>query len=348
MGKPDAHDYPTLQQISGLEETRMNSGHGPAFKVHSFYQLKNLDAKQFTGIKKPKLNFSTLNEGTLKTEPSPKDSEKISWKSVKENLEQVSKLTGKERLDLFHELAKGLKANPEKISEFIDWVQANLNDPQKASMAIGLLATVGTSETQQALIKLYQTFVNTGGQDQLAHMVLNSLTVTEAKLSPETRSFLNSILASHDNPSMTINAAYAVGTAIQKDHDSVQNMSDIKKLTELTEQTSATNEKLVYLDAIGNSGSAAFIPVISANIVSTEPIVREKAVFAMRFMSDERVPGLFEQAMNDTDVNVQIAVVKAIRYQQDPHHYSSLLMSCASKAKDKELKNLCSQAMANL
>ena len=348
LGTLDANAFPILEQVSGLEDTQMNSGHGPEFKIHTFYLLKNLNPNQTTGIKKPKLEFSTLNSTTIKTVPTLIETGKISWKMVREKLDQIGKLTGKERLDLFHELVKGLKANPERLSDFMEWAHANMSDPQKASMIIGLLASVGTSETQQNLVKLYQTFVATPGQDHLAHMVLNSLTMTEAKLSPETRSFLNSVLSSHDNPSMAINAAYAVGTAIQKESDYSKNINDIKKLTELTEQTSAVNDKLIYLDAIGNSGSSAFIPVLSASIVSNEPIVREKAVFAMRFINDERVPAMFEQSMNDTDVNVQIAVVKAIRYQQNPQAYTSLLVNCASKAKDKELKNLCSQPITSL
>lgn len=219
---------------------------------------------------------------------------------------------------------------------------------QPASERIQKKIKTGWVESQETILRLYTQFINIPGQDHAARTVLTALAESKEKLTASTRQFLSRILTSQDNPAMVIHAASVVGIAMNLEPESEQNSHDIKILSHLARTTSAMSEKVAYLNAMGNSGNTGFIPVLKDLLVSFEPMVREKAAYAMRHMDDPRVKALFEQAMKDPDLNVRIAAVKAIRFQPDPEEYSSLLMSCARSANDRELKNLCSQAMAKL
>ena len=324
-----------LEEASGLEDAQMEN----ELKTHSVYLLKRLSAAEVKslGLKKNPIDSSTpLFAGSLKTNPNKLVAQKTSWDVLEKKLNTMSKLSAKERLGKFHELVKEMKSNPEKLPNFMEWMKAGMADQQKTSMGVGILATVGSAETQHELVQLFDQSKN--NSPETAHLILNSLATSGNKLASEAATMLNSILENPKaNPELTANAAYALGAS-----------GDIKKITELANQATSNSEKVVYIDALGNSGSVDALPYLLESAQSADPQIREKAVFALRFVNDQRVNSLFEQSMNDSSMGVRYSVVKAVPFQANPHEYETLLKNCSMQASDKNLKSLCTQALASL
>ena len=329
----EIHLGANLLEASGVEDAQMGE-----LKTHGIYILKLVNDQELASlkIKKSTLNLNTsLSDHAMATKPNQIVKEKVSWEEVSKKLNTLSQLNGKARLNLFHDLVKAMKANPEKLQELMEWVRAGMNDKAKASLAIGLLASVGSVESQHELVQLYEQAKNNSPEN--AHLILNSFATSGSKVSPEGIAMMNSALDHRDeNPELAANAAYALGAA-----------GDVKKITELAEKATSKDEKIIYIDAIGNSGSVDSLPFLLESAKSSDALIREKAIFALRFVNDERVKTVFEQSMTDVSMSVRYAVVKAIVFQANPNEYSSLLKNC-STSMDKYLRSLCSQALVNL
>jgi hypothetical protein len=331
------HEYRVgeqLEEVSGFEDTQM----GKEIKTSGVYQLKRLvvgDVMKL-GIKKPKLDLKTpLMIATLKTNPSEIIEKNAPWEELEKKLSLLPTLTGKARLGLFHELVKEMKKNPKNLDAFMAWMKAGLDEPQKVSMGIGILAAVGNEKAQHELVQLYEQ--RSKESPETAHLILNSFASKTMKPSAEVIGMLNSILDHRkENPDLAANAAYALGA-----------VGDVKKINELAEQASDKNEKIIYIDAMGNSGSSESLPFLLESVKSSDPQIREKAIFAMRFVNDERVKPIFEQSMNDASMSVRYAVVKAVPFQSNPRDYEVLLMNCANQSGEQQLKSLCSDALVS-
>ena len=319
-----------LDEASGLEDAQM----GNELKIQSVYLLKRVQGSK---IKKISLNLAVpLFAGTIKTNPNQVGTEKLDWTTIQKKLELLGGLSGKARMGVFHELVNGVKYHPEQLQNFMEWMHSDLNDHQKVSMGVGVLASVGSSAAQHELLRLYEQTKN--NSVETAHLILNSFATSGNKLTPEVTKMLNSVLENpRENPDLTANAAYALGAS-----------GDVKKITELASQAATVSEKIVYIDAMGNSGSLDTLPYLLESVQSSDPQVREKAIFALRFVNDQRVNSVFEQSMSDPSMGVRYSVVKALSFQANPHDYESLLKNCSIQAPDKNLKTLCSQTLAGL
>jgi hypothetical protein len=343
-----AADQKTPVAFSGIEETAMKSGKEAVLISHSEYQIQKIKfaANDLKLIPAQKLN-EKLKDATLQLSASANPYTHVAWSSVRPQLDSVSNLPASERLKVFHALVHALKTNPDELEDLTDFIRQNASNPVKANLAIGAMATAGTPDAQKALIELYQEWAQAGNHLDLQHAILGAFTTSDAPATPDTRTFLNSLVAttaSNDTEvGISEDAAFALGSSMQKESDPAAE----KKLSDYYSAAATDAQKMASLDAMGNSGDANFIPVLEQNLNSSDAALREKAVFSARYIQDPRVSSIFAQAMSDSDVRVSEAAVQAIPYQADAKSYSSLLQKCSGSS-NSQLSKLCTQTLSNL
>lgn len=328
------HVKDRLEEASGFEDTQM----GNEIKTSGVYQLKKMKASEVLqlGIKRALPDpAAPLVASSLKTNPNQVITKKATWEELEKKLALLGSLTGRARLALFHELVKEMKKDPGHLQAFMNWMKAGMNDRGKVSMGIGILATVADEKSQHELVQLYREVKS--DSPETAHLILNAFASKSMKPTPEAIGMLNGILDQRkENPELAANAAYALGAS-----------GEVKKITELAEQATAKSEKIIYIDAMGNSGSNEVLPYLLESVKSADPQIREKAIFALRFVNDGRVKSVFEQSMNDVSPGVRHSVVRAVPFQPNPRDYEAMLQNCANRSSEAQLKNLCSETLAS-
>lgn len=323
----EIHLKSELEEASGLEETQ--KGELTTFGVYQLKRLNDNTVKSFS------IQNLSMKPDSLTTNPNQVAKTKTSWVMLESKLNELFQLKGQEKMNAFHDVLTMLKNNPELLKEFMKWAKVEPVDPLKTRLAIGLLSSLGTNESQHELVTMYQEDKNQSREK--SHLILNSFATSGSKLSTEAVGLLNAVLDQRkETPELAANAAYALGAA-----------GDVKKITELAKKSSSTPEKVIYIDAIGNSGSLDSLPFLLESTKSSDPLIREKAIFALRFVNDPRVKTVFEQSINDPQVSVRYSVVKAVPYQAAPHEYDSMLKNCTNQSTEQNLRKLCSQTLAN-
>lgn len=319
----------------GREETQLGATKDSLFTVSEYTLRKKgheetaLDHAQDSTIWK---------ESKLELDSSENIFARVDWKEIETALPLTGTLRGPERLQFFRKTVKALKTDPSKTKALRDWISRHRGNAKMASFGIGALATHGTPEAQKELLDLFSEFGKTRQTKSLQHTILGSFTTTEAKLIPETRTFLSELAGQKETDlDLAMNATLAMGSAMKKEPTA----ADEQRLGELAATAQDREEKLAYLDAIGNSGSANLISVVEDHLRSPDATIREKATFALRWMESEQATGLIVRSFEDPDVRVKSAAVKAVSYQKDFSAYQSMLATCVQKPASEKIGDLC-------
>ena len=225
------------------------------------------------------------------------------WKVLQSGLEQYPHRKHSEQLTLFHDLIKTLKQDHDSLPKFVEWMNDHHDQTELQRLAIGVLATVGSAEAQHALLSTYQD--SPGARA----MILNSLNTASTSYSAETHDFLSSL--AHSSTDLGYGAAYALGSGLRSGAQS----GDVDELKSLLTNAKDQNEKGIYLDAIGNSASLAFLPTIKNSLQDESEEVREKAVFALRLMPKDSVQEILLQAKQDSSSRVKAAAEQVDQFQ---------------------------------
>ena len=324
MGEKDQ-----ISSMHGQETTQARAGKTTVLSTESSYLIvhRGVTAKVAPVV------IQGLVDSSLKLDDhfSKKAAE---WSSLLPTLNSIRGLKKMERLSLFRELVKTLKEDPEALSNFKSWLGLHGKETGVLTFGVGVLATAGTADAQKTLIDLYQQNAESRG------VILNAFTTSNAKLTPESSDFLTALADQKtSDPEHAYSAAFALGSGIKQDPSS----TDVAKLQSLMNRAVSMEEKANYLDAIGNSGNSAFIPVITENLASTNEVVREKAVLALRFMNDPQAQTLILGAWNDPSTRVQAAAVRVIDYQGTPEAYVPILNQCVQD--NATLRDSCARLL---
>lgn len=236
------------------------------------------------------------------------------WSELADRLERADSLTRSERLQLFGDLAKSLKASGSAPSDLIALLRSSgaLALGTKSEIfktTVGALATAGTPASQSALIGIYQDpDCPTSGKGT----ILTSFTTTQAPLVPTTQQFLAAELSQSADANVAYGAGYALGAAQRTAPDP----SSLQTLQNTWANAATTPDQLAALDAIGNSGNPTFFSDLSSVIASTDPaVLRAKAVFALRFMPGDATSQLLAASLNDAESQVRVAAAQALKYR---------------------------------
>ena len=330
---PANHSFLSLE---GTEETEMNTEKKSGIRTYSSFVFTrsseaydHLLVKKLSNVQMVEDHFA-LNEINVK-------SEKISWLQVQENLNKGLSFTGNDRHVLFNDTEKALKNNPELVLGLKNWTLSQ-SETSAIHLGIGVLASEGSSLSQKALVDLFQEYLKKEETKPLCHTIISAFTTTEVPLTTESKQLLMNLVVQKNDSDLATNASFAIGSALKKEVDPALE----QKLDQIVRNANNRSEQLATLDAIGNSGDVHFLSYLDQSLHASDTLVRERAAFALRFIQSEETKRLIEIAMNDRELSVNLAGVKAIQYQQNLKEYVPLLNQCIGKVNtDSKLTQWC-------
>jgi len=245
----------------------------------------------------------------------------------------------------FYELIRSLSNTPALVAKLEALLRANPKDEALFKLGVGALASAGGIAAERSLKRIYEASSN---EPEKQRMILTAFTATDAPITSETQDFLKSI-APRPAPAPGFNesAAYALGASLKKEQDAVQRVELEKTLVDLLTQSKTNYEKATYLDAIGNSGDPSLLPHVRDYLNSENAVLREKAVFSLRWMPIANVSAHLNQALDDPQAAVRRSAVQAIRYQKDAGQnieaYLDKIGACARQDASPELRRQCAK-----
>ena len=325
----------TLSLVKGMEQTEVEFGKGSTLKTLSRYSL----TRKTLGSKMP--SFKLADASALRPESlllsQRQNHPQVNWSNTMSELGAFATLSSSGRLNVFHDLVNGMKNDPSRLNEFNTWMTNHFKEADVMTFGIGVLATAGSPEAQKTLLGLYRNI------SESRHLVLNAMATTDAAITPETRAFLVDIAGEKQkNPDLSMNAALALGSAMKKD---VLPGED-QKMIQWYAASANPEEKTLYLDAMGNSGSSTFVPELEKALGSTDEDIREKAAFAARFMKAEDAQTLVSLAYEDSSIKVKTAAIKAISFQKNVAPFQTILNRCVGEKND--LSRVCNQILNSI
>lgn len=293
--------------IRGTEESRVGVDEASSLQTRSTYEFTLVPSegkrlvKNVSKSESEKVSFS-LQERPGDLRVQAKGLRGVAFQRALKSWAQISPT---EQLQLFRKIHRSLAQSPEELIHLRNWMKAHPKNPEALAFGVGVLATVGSEAAQAELLRLYQTTEN------LRHLILTSLTTTEVQLDETTQQFLQQKASETEtHPDIAMSAAFALGASLKKE----PNPEFERTLSDLWRDAESPETRLGYLDAMGNSGSARFLPSIETALHSESVAMREKAVFALRWIDDPQARTLLDQAEKDPDSRIQVQATLARRF----------------------------------
>ena len=301
-----------LFAAEGFEVTEIPFGKDGKMRTTSEYALTSIPIPSAlplaqTVLQAPVQTTTLLVDQKVKKHFTP-------WSEIETRLQAFAALSSGDRLQLFHDVGVTLAEDPaHRLPEFQSWAEAHLMDPSSRAFSVGVMATDGSADAQKALTQWFQQFPESHA------LILNAFATSAAVFTPETQKLLESMVDQHQDPDAAYSAAFAMGAGLRNaSSGSSADTSAVRaKLQELFTQATSIEEKVIYLDAIGNSGSSQFLPLLQQSLTANnDEAVREKATLAMRFMPASLTRALLALAESDPSARVKAAAVQVAQYQR--------------------------------
>ena len=313
----DGTDAPV--RIEGKDEITANADHGSFLVTSSSYVIEKMTKD--LPVKALKVSAWDQLQALDVVASSSDHLRPHSWTELAVELTGIKKLDHPARLSLFHELVKLMKAEPDKVATFREYLGTVAKEPGMLTFGVGVLATAGNDAAQSALCAMPATYPDT------AHVVLNALATTDAALNPDTLKFLIENTDSYADREIARNAAFALGSALKKTNSEEARL----KILDLYRNAKNETDRLSALDAMGNSGDVVFLASLQTSLKSDSVSEREKAAFALRFIrADLALPNLVK-AFRDQASSVKLASIRALQFQDNLTPYASLIEECAAQ-----------------
>jgi hypothetical protein len=238
------------------------------------------------------------------------------WPELARRFAGAPTLSASEQLRLFGELVASLRARPATAGRLLALLAPALlrqgSSSPEFKLAVGSLATAASPEAQSALRTLYSDAdCAASGRGT----ILAALTTTQAPLSEATREFLAEQARAEDTDLAT-GAELASGAALRNAGSDPTALAAIQQLEEAWAAGGTETRKRDLLDAMGNSGRAEFFPIVSQVVSGDDPALRNKAIFALRFMRNDSATSLLASELTDPDPNARAAAASAIALSQ--------------------------------
>jgi hypothetical protein len=273
------------------------------------------------------------------------------WSTLRSELLALDSKDSDTQLKVFGNLARFLKLHSDAPSDLMDLLRAQgaIQLGMQSALfkaALGALITAGTPEAQAAALKIYSDpTCPVSGKGA----ILSALTTTQAPLTASTQDFLATTMKTEPNADLSQGASYALGSSIQKTSDESKKADAIEALRERYLNSSGNlSDQLAALDAIGNSGQAAYLPDLRSIIQSADAasLLKAKAVFALRFIQSSEATELLSQSLTSVDTQVRQSAARAIAMARWSDSFRNPLQTCASKDPVSSIQAICRSTLA--
>jgi len=304
-------------------------------------ELKPEDAKLFTfdldlGTMRSKRssNLKVLTKKGGKGKNGRDANSVLTWEDARAMLPSVNnpEMNEDERTRIFLGYSDALKRDPSLIKKIKEDLARAAPGSREMSMIMGTLGFAGTPEAQAALV---EAFGRKDLKQEDREKVLSELAIPVEPLTPETKDFLKSTYRGNSDQDLSKMASFALGSSIAKDGDP-STISMFKKDWQdsyglIGDGDKQEENKRSLLLAMGNSKSNAFLAEVKEGTQSSNVELRDAAVSAVRFNSDE--PGrkiLFDSLKSEPESSVRTTAARSLSYQ--PFDASTMMaaVKCAT------------------
>ncbi len=265
-----------------------------------------------------------------------------SWHELIGALVWSDSLTGQQRLTLFSDLLAYLKTNPGYAAELESLARKNAaSNSRSYSIAIGTLATNGSPEAQASLRSLYE---DPAIPEAAKGQILSAWTTTDRPLDEATRALLRRESESGLNKSLSTGATFALGSAMRSGPDR-QSIESIKR-----SHTTAENmrDRESAIEAMGNSGSTAFLGSIQHELAGGDERIRASAAFSLRFIPGDEARSALSSALKDKDSKVRASAAEALRFRPVSEKWSAPLQQCSTNDPEAVVRDVCRQVIQSV
>jgi hypothetical protein len=342
-------------EISGHETTQMGQSQ-QSLTASSEYQILLVndqalpaDATRMASLLKDSESLA------LNSDVQAQTASDLNWQTLLSSLQGLDGMDANAQLRVFGDLARYLRSHPGSSAELVDLLRAQGAIQLGVGSALfksvlGSLISSGTAEGQSAAIRVYSDpACPVSGKGA----ILSALTTSQAPLTSSTQDFLASAMSSESNKDLSQGASYALGASLQKTPDGEQKSDLIESLRQTLAQALSKNDgnlsdQLSALDAIGNSGQAAYLPELRALITSSESlaVLRAKAVYALRFIRSNEATNLLTQSLSSSDYQVRQSAARAIALASWTDSFRVPLQNCASSDPLSSIQSICRSTLA--
>ncbi len=272
----------------------------------------------------------------------------VTWENTKTELLGLSKLTSSERLRVFGDLVKLLRAgkiSPAELRGLLSKENIRLGaDSPLFQSIVGALATAGGKEAFAMLRAIYNdpdSPISGKGSVEAA------LTTTEAPIDAPTRDFLAERMRAEQNRDLALGAAFALGASLQNSANDSSTQSAIADIHEAWKAAKGNlAQQIALLDVMGNSGRSEFMPEIRSALEADQEInLQAKAIFSLRYFSTTEAMILLTPKLINPNPVLREAAVEAVRQGTWRENYRSGLETCVNSDPVEKLRASCRAAL---
>jgi HEAT repeat protein len=210
------------------------------------------------------------------------------------------------------------RVKPEEIGRATNAVLANEVSRDDAKVILGALAAAGTPRALGGLSEVL-TSHETNPEIRAvaaASIALADTTTTEA---------IDALHAGSTDPDVGVRSSSILGLGAAAAHGGDDGALLSAELLGNLRGASSTDDRVLYLRAIGNSGDVGALPMVARALRDDDALVRCAAAAALRFMQDPDVDPLLDSvASTDADADVRSTALFAIGFRDLSVHEPTL------------------------
>lgn len=250
-----------------------------------------------------------------------RDKQLVGGKSWKQLTEAVAAKDTADRNRAQTQLGAFLRLDPSAAREAEEAiVHGNLDDNAKKRMCAAL-GTAGTPEAQRALANVLG-----GAAAPVDRKIDAAIALAQvASPTPEAVAALDQAMGSPD-PGVSSTATLATGAAVRQLNTASGNAEDsadtrdmVAKLIAGLKSATDDEHRLVFIQALGNTGDARVWDALHPWLTSPDVTLRAAATFSLRFLAGDAAGAAIVAAFSDGDVTVRRMAVSTVAYRSvDP------------------------------
>ncbi|HVV82175.1 MAG TPA: HEAT repeat domain-containing protein [Kofleriaceae bacterium] len=243
-----------------------------------------------------------------------------------------------QRVALLHQLAVKVRFDPAAAQAIADAIVAHAGDESATMLLAGALSSTKVAAGTDALAGLAGRALPDGAHEA----VVDALSLSE----PATDQGIDALAHAIDGAGGR-QAALGVGIQGRAIRASEPSAADGATQTLLSRYASAADDgqRILYLQALGNAGDPAALPVLRQAIASGSPLVADAAIYSLRFLPGGEADDLLAGAL-ESDAHA-LAAIRAVAFRDKGLWASRLAEVVARFPGDNGIQNAVQRVLAS-
>jgi HEAT repeat protein len=238
------------------------------------------------------------------------------------------------------QLAALLRVDPAAAAAAEEAIRGGALDDNAKQRVAAALGAAGTKEAQHALADVL------GAADLPAARRMDAAIALAQGKQPtaEAAGALDAAIGAAD-PGLSSTATLASGAVVNQANAAAGNPPDyaptrdaVQKLVDGLRGARDDQARLVYLQALGNTGDARALPALQPFLASPSPALRGAAVFSLRFFTGASVDEALAAALHDPETGVRRAAASTLSYRRDVSPLEDAIREAVEEDKEMSVR----------